>query len=321
MKKGNTAAYLALALVCLVWGTTYLALRIGVETFPAFLFSAIRQLTAGTLLFGILVLTRRKLNITKKVFITQSIAGTLMIGLGNGLVGWAEIYIPSGLASMITSILPLFVVIISYSAGVEKKALNRQIIGGLFLGCLGIALIFRDNLADLTNPNYLYGILVTFIACFSWSAGTVYAKHNQVSGNAFVNAAIQLSSGSVVIFILSFLFDDYSMLSSVSMNSILALIYLIIVGSLIAYGCFLYALERLPAGLVSIYAYINPLIAIVLGALILNEKITWLTALAFVTIIASVYSINKGYAKQKASAPLSDEGVKLQKTALTQEER
>ena len=306
MKNRNTAAYLALALVCLVWGTTYLALRIGVETFPAFLFSAIRQLTAGSLLFGLLLLSKKKLNITRRVLITQSIAGTLMIGLGNGLVGWAEIYIPSGLASMITSILPLFVVIISYASGVERKALNRHISGGLLLGCVGIALIFRDNLSDLTNPNYLYGILVTFIACFAWSAGTVFSKHNQVPGNAFVNAAIQLSSGSIIIFLLSLLFDDYSMLAEVSTNSILALIYLIIVGSLIAYGCFLYALERLPAGLVSIYAYINPMIAIVLGFLILNEKITWFTALAFLTIITSVYFINKGYALQKAADTVTD---------------
>jgi len=297
--KPNTKAYLALAIVCVVWGTTYLAMRIGVSTFPALLFSGIRQAIAGAVMFAILLAGRKKIKISRGDLIHQSIAGVLMIALGNGLIGWSERYIPSGLAALVVSIMPLYVVFISYITGVDRKSVNRQIIGGLLLGCTGIVLIFRDNLGDLANPDYLAGIAVAFVASFCWAAGTVYIKQKPSSSPTFVNAAIQLSSGGIVLLISGLLFEDLSQLRSVSADSLWALAYLIIFGSLASFGCYLYALERLPAGLASVYAYINPLIAVVLGYLILDEKITWITGLAFITIICGVYWINRGYTIHK----------------------
>ncbi len=300
MNKSATKAYAALLVVCIVWGTTYLALRIGVTTFPAFLFSALRQILAGILLLSVLLLLPSKISISRKDIIRQIIPGILMIALGNGVIAWSEKFIPSGLAALIVSVMPLYVVLINYFAGTEQQIINKEIIFGLVLGCVGIVLIFRDNLADLANTGYFWGVLVAFFASLSWAAGTVYTKQRPSKANSFVNASIQFIIGGIVLFIGSIFLDNWSEMATVSTDSVLALVYLILFGSIGAYVCYLYALKNLPSGLASVYAYINPFIAIVLGFFILDEKTTWITWLAFATTLAGVYCINRGYAKQKS---------------------
>jgi Permeases of the drug/metabolite transporter (DMT) superfamily len=295
MDKKNVNAYLALAVVCIVWGTTYFAMRIGVATFPAFLFSGIRQVIAGVLMMAFLLLTGQKLVISRRDITRQFVAGTLMIALGNGVVGWAERYIPSGLAALIVSIMPVYVVIIGYVAGTDRKAINIHLIIGLLLGCIGVGLIFRDNLADLANPNYLYGVLAAFFACFCWAAGTVYTKHRPSAAKTLVNVAFQLTSGGIMLLLASVFLDDYSQLASVTSDSLWALAYLILFGSLASYGCFLYALKHLPPGLASVYAYVNPFIALLLGYFFLHERLTWTTAFALIVTLGGVFFINRSY--------------------------
>jgi len=295
MDKKIINAYLALAVVCIVWGTTYFAMRIGVETFPAFLFSGIRQVIAGTLMMVLLLLFGQRLAISRRDMTRQFVAGTLMIALGNGVVGWAERYIPSGLAALIVSIMPVYVVFIGFISGADRKAVNGYLIVGLLLGCIGVTLIFRDNLVDLANTHYLYGVLAAFFACFCWAAGTVYTKHRPSAAKTLVNVAFQLTSGGVVLLIASLFIDDYSQLDTVSSASLWALLYLILFGSLASYGCFLYALKHLPSGLASVYAYVNPFIALLLGYFFLDERLTWITALALAVTLGGVYFINKSY--------------------------
>jgi drug/metabolite transporter (DMT)-like permease len=294
MNTQEQKAYGSLAVVCIVWGTTYLALRIGVREFPPFLFSAIRQLSAGTLLLGFLFVmhgkkTFRGINIKRQI-----LPGILMIAIGNGAVGWAERYIPSGLAALIVSAMPVYVVIITHAFGLDRNGLNKRILSGLLLGCIGILLIFRDNIADLADSRYLWGVMLTFIASFSWAAGTVYTKQKETRANPFVNAACQFIVGGLALLVPSALLDDWSELNSISMNSIWALGYLTIFGSILAYGCYLYALKKLPSKFVSAYAYVNPFIAIILGYVILNEKLTWLTGVAFITTLLGIYCIHNG---------------------------
>lgn len=291
-------AYIALIVVCVVWGTTYFALLIGVETFPPFLFSAIRQASAGIILFIALKLFG-KLTFSKSDFIHQSIPGILMITLGNGVIGWCERYIPSGLAALIVSILPVYIVGINYLSGADKRKPNNAILTGLLLGCIGIVLMFRDNLKDLVNPQYLIGMLIAFLACLAWAMGSVYAKAKPSSASVLTNAAIQMFSGGVGLFIMSFFLDDYSELKTISQDSIWALLYLILFGSVLTYSCFVYTLEKLPIGIASLYAYVNPFIALLLGYLFLNEQVTWVTGLALIATLTGIYSINKGYQKQK----------------------
>jgi drug/metabolite transporter (DMT)-like permease len=294
--KTNTKAYLALAVVCVLWGTTYLAIRVGVLTFPAFLFSGIRQLGAGLILWLILPFLKKKNKLTFSAIVKQVAPGILMIACGNGIITWAEKYIPSGLAALIVSIMPLYITLISLVVVKEKKQFNSFISTGLLLGSIGIVLIFRDNLGDLANSNYLWGVISSFIASLCWAAGTVYMKKNTFTTDSYTNAAIQFTAGGVALLSCSPFLDDLSQLNAITMDSIWALLYLTVFGSIIAFLCYLYALENLPVGLVAVYAYINPFIALVLGFFILDEKITWITALAFTATLIGVYCINKGHA-------------------------
>lgn len=297
----QTKAYLALITICIVWGTTYLAMLIGVAGFPAFLFCGLRHFIAGLLIWLSLPFLKRKVQLTSKDIIHQVIPGVLMLALGNGTIGWAEKYIPSGLAALIVSIMPVYVVLINLLIGKSKGTLNGKIILGLFLGCVGIVLIFKDNLSDLTDTKYLLGVLVTFAASLSWAAGTIYMKHNTTSNDSYVNTAVQLTSGGVALLLASPFLDDLSQLNNITTNSLWALAYLIVFGSVLSYLCYIYAVKHLPVGLVSIYAYVNPLIAVSLGFLLNDEKVTWITAIAFVTTLSGVFWINRGY---KISKPI-----------------
>jgi drug/metabolite transporter (DMT)-like permease len=292
-------AYGALGLICLIWGTTYFAIRIGVETFPPFLFTAIRQILSGLILMTILKLSGR-LNITKSDWFHQSIPSVLMIALGNGVISWCERYISSGLAALILSLIPVFVVLMSYCMRMEKVKPPFLIVIGLTLGCIGILLIFRDNLKDIAKPEYLIGMLIAFGACMAWAFGSVYAKYkipNQ--NNVLQNAALQLFTGGIALLVFSAIGDDYAELKTITSDSIWALAYLTVFGSIIGYSCYVFILKNLPIGVASLYAYINPFIALILGFMFLEERLTAITILALITTLSGVYCINKGYQKKK----------------------
>lgn len=293
----NLLAYLSLIIVCLVWGSTYFAIRIGVATFPPFLFSAIRQIMAGGIMLVALKIIG-KLQLRRSDLINQSITGILMVTLGNGVIGWCERYITSGLAALILSLIPVFVVVISYLFGFDRRRPHILILFGLILGCLGIILIFRDNLKDIANPEYFLGMLIAFGACLAWASGSVFSKFKILNHkNVFQNAALQLLMGGITLVLFSLFLDDYTELKVISGKSIWALAYLIVFGSIIAYSSFVYALKHLPIGVSSLYAYINPFIAIMLGYFFLNEPLTDITLLALTATLSGVYCINRGYRK------------------------
>jgi len=293
----NLLAYLSLIIVCLVWGSTYFAIRIGVATFPPFLFSAIRQIMAGGIMLVALKIIG-KLQLRRSDLLNQSITGILMVTLGNGVIGWCERYITSGLAALILSLIPVFVVVISYLFGFDRRKPHILILFGLILGCLGIILIFRDNLKDIANPEYFLGMLIAFGACLAWASGSVFSKFKILNHkNVFQNAALQLLTGGIALVLFSLFLDDYTELKVISGKSIWALAYLIVFGSIIAYSSFVYALKNLPISVSSLYAYINPFIAIMLGYFFLNEPLTDITLLALTATLSGVYCINRGYRK------------------------
>ncbi|WP_418499026.1 EamA family transporter [Flagellimonas sp.] len=293
----NLLAYLSLIIVCLVWGSTYFAIRIGVATFPPFLFSAIRQIMAGGIMLVALKIIG-KLQLRRSDLLNQSITGILMVTLGNGVIGWCERYITSGLAALILSLIPVFVVVISYLFGFDRRRPHILILFGLILGCLGIILIFRDNLKDIANPEYFLGMLIAFGACLAWASGSVFSKFKILNHkNVFQNAALQLLTGGITLVLFSLFLDDYTELKVISGKSIWALAYLVVFGSIIAYSSFVYALKHLPIGVSSLYAYINPFIAIMLGYFFLNEPLTDITLLALTATLSGVYCINRGYRK------------------------
>ena len=294
----KTKAYLALAIVCVFWGTTYLALRIGVQNFPPFLFTGIRQFAAGVLLLLWMAATKNLQKLTLRDIAKQALPGFLLITLGNGIIGWAEMYIPSGLAALIVCIMPVYIVLINLVLDKEKQLLNTKVISGFLLGCAGIFLIFRDNISDLAKPEYFFGVVASFAACLFWAIGSIYMKSNTFNSSAYSNAAIQFISGGIGCFIFSAVFDDFGRLAMINSDSLWALAYLIVIGSLLSYMSYLYAIRHLPMIVVSTYAYVNPVIAILLGVAVLAEKITWLTLAALVVTLLGVYMINAGFAKR-----------------------
>src|SRR5690606_104835 len=183
-KNINTlTAYAALAAVCLIWGTTYLAMRMGVQHFPPFLFAVIRQLVAGGILIAFLLVSR-KTNPSWKDVWYQSIAGFCMISLGNGLVAWAEVHIPSGIAAVICSLVPLVVILINLGINAGERP-NIPIFVGTALGFVGISTIFAEDLSQFANSGYLLGIIVTFIAVIAWAGGSIWLKHRKTQTDLF----------------------------------------------------------------------------------------------------------------------------------------
>jgi len=294
---GHTKAYASLVFICFVWGTTYLAIRIGVQHYPAFLFAGLRQSMAGIILMtGALVISRKKDLGAANIF-RQMLVGFLMLSIGNGGVTWGEQYIPSGIASLICSLMPLFAVLFNL-AWSQKDHFNSTIGAGMLLGLGGVALIFRHNLTQVTHLTYLYGILATLLATIGWALGSILNKRNAGQLNAFFNSGMQLFFGGLFMLVLSPVLDHYPAALAWNTDGVLALLYLTVFGSALAYGAYMYTLSVLPVGIATLYAYINPLVAVLAGYLFLREELNIYTALAFVSIAASVYLVNKGYRKQ-----------------------
>lgn len=294
----NVLAYLALAAVCIIWGTTYLGLRIGVTQFPPFLFSIIRFLTAGPILILLVLLSGRAQWPDKKVLFNQAVSGLFMVTLGISIVGWAEMYISSGVAAIICSMMPIWTVLINVFVTKDEQP-NWLIILGLVTGLTGIVLIFGEHLSEFSNSNYTAGIVLTFIANLSWAIGSIWIKKKNTNSNPFLNAGLQMLFGGIFLIPFTLLLDDYSRINWNS-SVVYSLAYMSLVGSVAAYACYSYAIKKLPMTLVSLYAYINPIVAVLLGWLVLDEKLNGRIALAILVTIAGIYIVNKGYQMKTA---------------------
>jgi drug/metabolite transporter (DMT)-like permease len=292
IKRELLLAYLALAAVCIIWGTTYLALRIAVLHFPPFLFTAIRQTIAGLLLVGFMVTVAKTALPSKRELLPQAIGGFFMIALGNGLVAWAEMHIPSGIAAIICSLMPVMVILINLSVNREEKP-TVPIMLGVAIGLVGIVMIFWENINDFSSQ-YVVGIIMTVLAVLSWAAGSIWIKRHNTNSNPFLNAGLQMFFGGVLLFPISLAFDDLRAVSW-SPEAAYSLLYLIVFGSIIAYASYSYSLRKLPMTIVSLYAYVNPIVAVVLGWVVLNEKLNLQIGFAILVTMAGIYIVNRGY--------------------------
>jgi drug/metabolite transporter (DMT)-like permease len=287
-------AWLAYAAVALFWGTTFFAIRVGVETFPPFLLAGFRHTIGGVLICTFFLI--KGYSIPKpahlKVFV---ISGILMLVLGNGLVTWAEQYISSGLAALICSLTPVWIIAVNAASG-KKETFTWTVAGGMLLCLLGQVLIFRDNLKDFADPGYALGIVCILVANMAWGVGTVYSKNNGTGVNPLFGAGIQMISGGLILDITGTLKGEWNAFAP-STDAILALIYLIIFGSVIAYGAYMYVLKQLPATIVSTYAYVNTLVAVLLGWMWLDEPFNAVIGTAVLLTISGVYLVNKSFRK------------------------
>ncbi len=295
MDKPNIRAYIAWIAICIIWGTTYLFIRIGVETIPPMLFAGFRWIIAGIILITVLRLSGKQFP-KKGDLIHIAIIGIALLGLGNGLVVVGEQWIESGLAALLITTVPFWMV------GVESflpkgPKLNWMVISGLIIGSLGVGLIFGGDLKYIFETKYLLGVLSILGAVVAWSLGSVYSKYKKVSVHPLMSASVQMLIAGTLQVLLGYILGDFNQLHF-TQSGILALAYLIVMGSIFGYGSYIYAIEHLPLSLVSTYAYVNPIIALFLGWIFLNEELNVFTVIASVVIIAGVVLVKIGSNKR-----------------------
>ena len=293
MKKDLLIPYIALSAICLIWGTTYLVLRIAVLHFPPFLFVTIRQLLAGSLLIAFMLLSGKAAWPDRAHLFRQAVAGFFMISLGNGLVAWAEVVIPSGVAAIICSLMPMVVILINLGVNKDERP-TVAILTGVLLGLGGIMMIFGEHLVEFAKIEYQLGILVIFIAVLSWAGGSVWLKRRGNDGNAFLNAGLQMFFGGIWLIPGALIFDDLGHVTW-SAEAFYSMIYLVLIGSIVAYACYSYVLRKLPMTIVSLYAYVNPIVAVTLGWIVLSEKLNLRIGIAILVTVAGIYIVNRGY--------------------------
>lgn len=287
----NLKLSLALFCVALFWGTTFLAIRIGVESIPPLLVTGLRNVIAGIVFLAYLVYSRKLERMDWPRLRRNMVIAFMMIVLANGLTTFAEKYISSGLAALISTLSPLSVLIINLSLGNERPSF--KIITGIMLGISGMYLIYQNNIGDLFNPEYRLGIAAILVAVLMWAAGTVYTKRSSTHpGNIIVNLCVQMLFAGFLMVILQLFIDPVQAWQNWSQRSLLAVIYLAIFGSVIGYASYTYALTKLPSTRVSVITYINVVVALFLGWLILDEQVNMRIIFAAVLIIGGVVVAN-----------------------------
>ncbi len=306
MAKENFKAYLAYISICIFWGTTYLAIRIGVSEIPPFLFAGIRWLAAGSILTAYFLLKGNKLPGLKNI-LHIAFTAICLIGISNGLLSVAEQWLPSGISSLIITTIPFWIVGMEAVLPTGPK-LNFKIILGLLLGLIGVFLIIGHDWQNLTSKSYLAGILSLFCSMAAWSFGSVYSKYKKIKIDLFFGVALEMLIAGLFQIIVGIILGEGPKFH-LDEKGFLAIIYLMIFGSIVGYSSYIYALTHLPLSFVSTYAYVNPVIALLLGWLVLGEEMNWLIVIAAIVIFVGVTIVRSGTVKQQKvslkNSPLS----------------
>lgn len=282
---------LAILTVAVVWGTTFLSIRVAVETIPAWFVAGIRQFLAAVIMLFILLYRKQFQWIGWKNLGYQLIFSSLMLIMANGLTTVAEETLTSSLTSLMSATSPIVVFLGSVAIGLQKFTIRAMI--GLLMCFGGILFIFWDGINDLANPDYRFGIFLLFIAIAGWASGTIFTKKMNIqSKNISLNLFYQFAFGGIIQIIFAFLFTDNYNFENWSVKSISAMLYLSVFGSVAAFFAYHYALTKVSPVQVSILAYINTIISIFLSWLILNEEISAKFITAAILIILGVFVIN-----------------------------
>ncbi len=286
---------LALCWVSFFWGTTWIASKEGVKYMPALQLVAIRQFLGATLYLSYF-LFKKSTWPKGKQWKTIFILSILNFVLSNGLSTWGVKYISSGLGAIIGALVPLWVVIISLFNG--EKLVKLSIIG-LVVGFAGVCVIFYEHLSDFLIFDFRFGIIISIISTLTWAFATLYTKKKAASFNPYFSLGIQMFISSIFLFAYLGATGSAVSLSSIPMISWISIGYLVLFGSVLTFIAFIYALQHLPAEINSIYAYINPIIAVLLGAYVFGEPLTFSIAIGGIITLFGLYLVNKSFRKSK----------------------
>jgi drug/metabolite transporter (DMT)-like permease len=290
-------AYLALTVTSLVWGTTWVASKMGVSHMPAFELASIRQLLGGSIYVSFFLLRGEGLP-TKKQFLWLIPMAFLMFVSSNGIATYGLQFITSGLASLIAALYPLSVVLIErfYFKAIKITA---QTMIGLLLGLLGIAFIFYKDSLLVHGTHYALGVGLSLFAMITWSVGSIIISRNKINMNAYYSIGWQMLISAVTMGLFTLFTGNYIPLHEIPAISWGVISYMVIGGSVFAFIAFIYSMKNLNPAIASLYAYINPIVAIWVGSLLLNEKMSVSSIIGTLCTLIGVYLVNRSLKNQK----------------------
>lgn len=283
---------IAFALLYVLWGSTYLAMRIIVRDLPPYVAGAVRYLIAGPVMLAACVLLGRKIRLTRRDLVRLSIISVLLLSLGNIGVLWGEEYVSSGLASLIVALVPIWVVMIEawfFRAG----RMTPKGLFGLALGIVGLLVLLWPRIVSGSHlgRQELFGSAILAGASFFWALGSVFSHRFELTVDVFASAAWQMTLGGIVNAAVALVTGRFPT-AHWTTSAFAGIAYLIVFGSWLGYSAYIYLLEHVPTPKVATYAYVNPIVALILGWLILRERVDVFMLVGTVIIIASVALVN-----------------------------
>lgn len=284
----RTALVLAFTAIYLIWGSTYLGIRITLEAMPPFLMAGVRFILAGSILFAVLR-WRGAPWPTARQWGTNAFIGTLLLLGGNGSVVWAELTIPSGITALVIGVAPLFIVLTEWAwpGGSRPTAITAA---ALLLGFAGVAWLVAPWESAAGGRLNLAGVAAILSSCVFWSIGSIYSRHAKHGADPFVAAALQMLAGGAALMVAALLHGDFGALdvAAITPRAWGAFSYLVLLGSLVGFSTFVWLMKHAAPARVATYAYVNPVVAVLLGWLILDEPITTRTLVASAIIVTAV---------------------------------
>lgn len=290
-EQSRFGGYFALFLTSTIWGTTWVAAKFGVEVMPALHLSSIRQLIGGLLYVAFFLFIKKFKLPTRKQFVWLFVMSLLMFVSANGLSTWSISFIPSGLGALIGALYPLCVVLIE-TLFFKSKGMRPLTFIGLILGILGIGVVFYEHIFHTGEENFMFGIILALIAMLSWSVGTVFIARNKTEIDPYYGIGWQMFLGGIMLYIITFISGDRIPETEIPEQAWWSIAYLVVLGSLVAFAAFIYSMKKLNTSLASLYAYINPIIAMLLGAVLLGEKLSAYILWGSLITIAGVFLVN-----------------------------
>ncbi|MBT8488121.1 MAG: drug/metabolite exporter YedA [Gemmatimonadetes bacterium] len=277
----------AFAAVYVIWGSTYLAIRFAIETLPPFAMASVRFLIAGGLLYALV--RPRAPSPTKAQWRSAAVIGVLLLGCGNGGVVWAQQWVPSGLAALLVASVPIWMVVIDWLFGGGQRP-SPSLLAGLGLGLIGVGLLVSSEQIGAGSRESLLGGLALLFASFAWASGSIYSRRAELPASPFLTTAMQMLAGSAALALMSVVSGEATGWSAgtISAKSVLALLYLIVFGALVGYSAYIWLLRVSTPARASTYAYVNPVVAVLLGGLFADEQLDARAAVAMVVILVSV---------------------------------
>lgn len=293
-------AYFALFITSTVWGTSWIASKIAVKYTPALEVSAIRQGIAG-LIFVLFFLIKGEKLPTRKQFTWLAGMGVLLFVLANGFATIGLQYISSGLGALISALYPLSVVIIE-RIFYKNTRITTQTFIGILLGLAGIGLVFFENAFHNHTEGYIIGVIFSIIAMLGWAIGTIYIARTKMQINPYYATGWEMICGSCILFMMSGVNGKFIPINTIPYQTWLSIGYLVSMGSVITFVAFIYTMKHLEPFIASLYAYINPIVAILVGSALVNEPLTMNIILGSIITIIGVFIVNQSLKKERSLA-------------------